>query len=785
MADRAAEHPDSLSPLRKASPTLSIDEKLDDRISSQVLICSGNHFKPTTRLESFATNGEPVITTGEDVSRYVVHIRDDGDNPLTFRSLFLGTVFAAMSSALSQIYFFKPINMPISTVFLLLMIYVAGTAWATVVPSKSRVEGTRFAKLAPFIEFLNPLPFGIKEHIVATVIASTAARGSTAVQNFAVQQLYYNTKVDVITAVLATFSTATFGCGLCGVLRPVTAFHFDVAANSKRIRLFWITFTVSSFYEVVPAYIFPTLNGINIFCLASQRASATVRNVFTNIFGGADANEGLGLLSLSLDWQYIGSMYMSLPLLQQGSPPELIFVDHDRLETLLLANTWIGCLICYVAILAIYYSNTWSSLAFPMLSTSLFSSNGSIYDQDAIFDSNFQLNRTALNEVGLPALAGSNAWANLTANLAMGGLIAHCVLFWGPYVAESIKQFRAKTQPDRHWQRQAMQKYEEAPWWWYLLLLVVAFFSAGLIVVLKGHTTLPWWSYILALMLGTFITPFSTLIQARLGSGIQTVQLTKMVAGAVHPGRPIANLYFSMWSNDVSVTSMHLAADLKLGQYLKVPPRVMFFAQIWGTVVGAVASYGNPRAPSVVMNSIVNAQREILLDPIGSNIWSGQQTQALNSAAVTWSLAKELYGFDGPYWAIPMSLLFGMVPTVLQWLIYKRWPSIGPVKVDSIILPVIYLYSALMAFGVNSFVLSTILVGMLSQLWLRRHHPGWYKRYNYILGGALDGGSQLMIFILSFTVFGASGSPKLFPAWAGNPDQGNVDRCNGNGALSN
>lgn len=46
------------------------------------------------------------------------------------------------------------------------------------------------------------------------------------------------------------------------------------------------------------------------------------------------------------------------------------------------------------------------SLAFPMLSTSLFSSNGSIYDQAAVFGSTGLLNQTALGEVGLPALTG-------------------------------------------------------------------------------------------------------------------------------------------------------------------------------------------------------------------------------------------------------------------------------------------------------------------------------------------------------------------------------------------
>jgi hypothetical protein len=111
-----------------------------------------------------------------------------------------------------------------------------------------------------------------------------------------------------------------------------------------------------------------------------------------------------------------------------------------------------------------------------MLSTSLFSSNGSIYHQAAVFTGpNFQLNQTALGEVGLPALTGSNAWLGLMSSLAIGGLIAHCIFFWGTYVVSSFKHARDKTQPDPHWI--AMQKYEEAPWWWYVVLLILAFFA--------------------------------------------------------------------------------------------------------------------------------------------------------------------------------------------------------------------------------------------------------------------------------------------------------------------
>ena len=115
-----------------------------------------------------------------------------------------------------------------------------------------------------------------------------------------------------------------------------------------------------------------------------------------------------------------------------------------------------------------------------------------------------------------------------------------------------------------------------------------------------------------------------------------------------------------------------------------------------------------------------------------------------------------------------------LLKTMLQ-----RWPRIGPVQTDNVILPIIYTvsylisisyysdlaqYSASLSFGVTSYVTSAVLVGIISQFWLRNYHPGWFRKYNYILGAALDAGSQVMTFILSFTVFGALGQARPFPA---------------------
>ena len=53
--------------------------------------------------------------------------------------------------------------MSVSTVFLLLMIYTVGNAWARFFPQRTWVVGTRFERLAPVFHFINPGPFSLKE----------------------------------------------------------------------------------------------------------------------------------------------------------------------------------------------------------------------------------------------------------------------------------------------------------------------------------------------------------------------------------------------------------------------------------------------------------------------------------------------------------------------------------------------------------------------------------------------------------------------------------------------
>jgi len=107
-ADGVDEVQSPISPISKSSVDNDGDETMkldhDGNINIEKLGSEGSIGKTVDDEEVQRFNGEPVITNGRDVSRYVVDLRDDGDPALTLRSLTLGTVFAELGAALCQVY---------------------------------------------------------------------------------------------------------------------------------------------------------------------------------------------------------------------------------------------------------------------------------------------------------------------------------------------------------------------------------------------------------------------------------------------------------------------------------------------------------------------------------------------------------------------------------------------------------------------------------------------------------------------------------------------------------
>ena len=78
----------------------------------------------------------------------------------------------------------------------------------------------------------------------------------------------------------------------------------------------------------------------------------------------------------------------------------------------------------------------------------------------------------------------------------------------------------------------------------------------------------------------------------------------------------------------------------------------MFLTQIYGTILGGFINYG-------VMTSIVNSNRELLVDSNGTNAWSGATIQSYNTNAASWALAGYLYKTGNKYELIPIGIAVG------------------------------------------------------------------------------------------------------------------------------
>lgn len=731
----------------------------------------------STDHEDDRNSDDVIIITGADAATHLLPLRDDGDPALTFRSLVLASALSCFQSVMYQIYQFKPTAITIQGTFIVLIAYFVGNAWAAFLPRGDKFEARWRAKggqgkLPAWIsafKFINPGPWGLKEHAICSITATSASNAAASIQVFSAQDLFYDMPLKPVTVILTVISIGLFGYGICGIMRPICVWHVDAVywstlptvktlqglhwqavKDSKPLRYFWYSFTGMFFYEFFPAYMFPWLNSVSIPCLASMKATGKKAATLTKVFGGATNNEGMGLFTLSFDWQYITSFQTALPLkfqLHQG----------------------IGFAVCLIAMAGVYWGNAWDAKELPFMSTRLRMDNGTAYPIDQVFVGGV-LDKEALAEFGLPRLTGTFAFAMFMANAAIGALVFHVILFWGKDIINAYKSAKTDQFEDPH-HAHMTKHYKEAPWWWYIGVLVLSF-VLGLIVVLTQDITLPAWAYVVSLVLGIIIAPFSTLLYSRWGNGIATNNLSKMLAGLMLPGRPVGNMYFAAWSHNVIFNAVNLCNDLKMGEYLKIPPRVMFLTQIYGTILGGFINYA-------VMISIVSNNRALLADGDGNSSWSGATLQSYNTNATSWALASYLYKIGGRYQLVPVGLAVGAGLVVVHRIFVRFVPKIGSFSTWEINMPQLIQYCGYIPYNASQtcVLFSQVIAGFFVQFYLRNYRPRIFKDYSYLITGAFDGASLTALFILSFAVFGAGGPAVPFPSWWGNNVNGNYDLC--------
>ncbi|KAJ6631858.1 peptide transporter MTD1 [Mycena sp. CBHHK59/15] len=707
---------------------------------------------------------ERPIVTDVDVATRLISLDDDPTLPaFTFRMWLLGLVgLSCFGAVLGQIFYFRPQTISVSQLFLQIFAYILGVALQEVIPGPYNERyGFKMPNNA-FWRFMNPGPFNMKEHVAITIFASTAAGSALAISIFAADELYYGIQPNAGVGIFTLIGSQLLGYGLGGIMRSFLVYPtymvfpsllptvqlFDalhrgkkIFLQKKRVKFFWSCFIAIFIWEWFPEFIAPTLTGISIFCLAKRNSPWVSR-----IFGGAAGNEGLGVFALCLDWNYVGGSLGAL---------------FTPLSTQL--SLYFGTLICIISFCAVFSRNVWSAQNFPWLSQELFYENGTAYDQLSILDENFQLDKEALAVQGLPWFAGSQVLTKIGTNLSIGATLTHVILWYGKDIIKVIKKYRAGENYDPHLAK--MRVYPEVPMWWYIIVFVGSF-GMAMATIYTGGSGMPGWGLVVGILISAIFLPFVTTVYAITGFTTSMQNLVQIIGASMMPGSPQTNMYFTLYGFNTLQQALALIQDLKM-QYTKLPPRVTFTVQSLGTVVGGLLNY-------VIMKVIINSHREILLDVQGSNIWSGQQVQSFNADAVSWgALGNILYAPSGRYGIVPFSILIGLLVPVPFWILHRYFPKLGA---NHVMTPILCWTLGYLSVGINTSVFTTFLLAVFSQYYLRRYRPRWFRKYNFLLSAALDGGTQVMVFVFTFAVGGGSGKVSNMPNWALNP-VGNPDYC--------
>jgi OPT family small oligopeptide transporter len=231
---------------------------------------------------------------------------------------------------------------------------------------------------------------------------------------------------------------------------------------------------------------------------------------------------------------------------------------------------------------------------------------------------------------------------------------------------------------------------------------------------------------------------------------------TEFIIGYMLPGRPLAMMSFKTYGYIAMSQGIVFAQDLKLGHYMKVPPRTLFFAQgiasLWSCFVQVAVLYW-------AFGNIEN-----ICEPHQSARFTCPNGKVFYTASIIWGVIgpKRMFSGTATYAKLQYFWIVGIVTPIILFYLAKRFPK-----------TVLRYLSAPVIFGGIGYIppatpliyLSWGFVGFIFNKVIRNSKRGWWTTYNYITSAALDSGLAIATIVIFFALLLPQVSP---PQWWGN-----------------
>lgn len=239
------------------------------------------------------------------------------------------------------------------------------------------------------------------------------------------------------------------------------------------------------------------------------------------------------------------------------------------------------------------------------------------------------------------------------------------------------------------------------------------------------------------------------------------------------PGKPLPNMVsynapislsahpsvqiFKAYAVQTLAEGTAFVQDLKLGHYVKLPPRATFSVQLVSTTLVGLMQVGVKEWMFAHIEDICQqGQKDFLTCP---------HNQVLYTTSAIWGLIgpSRQFGTQSIYHPQLYAVAIGGILPIPFWLWQRKYPN----KWNKFInLPIVLNGIGFIppATGIN--YSSWFLVGFIFQFLVRRCNFVWWSKFNYVLTAAFDCGTVLSVLFIFFALQFPRGGVNL--DWWGN-----------------
>lgn len=742
--------PFNLTTIERRSPYDEVDDKLageymDNGLVRDVGLDDGMKHSPSGLSQYEMGNKrlrmvELELETEEDSPypevRASVSNIDDPDMPCgTLRAWFLCFILSTFASAVNTVLSLRypaPTLMPI---VMQLIAYPCGKLLAATMPIRtfylpSWLGGGKFS--------LNPGLFNIKEHTLITIVMNLCTTQAYSLYTVLTVEstFFYGISRPILFTILYTISTSMIGMSLAGMSRRFlvwpasmvwpqnlvittilnTLHAEDDAYDSSMSRFRFFSFVMGGafLWNFVPSYLFNALSTFGWLCWIWPN-----NFIINTLFG---TQTGLGLSVLTFDWNQINYI---------GSP--LIFPWWAECNTFAGFVLWL-----IVCTLSLYFTNTLYTSYMPFNTTQAFDNHGQPYDIFRVIKDLKSFDVESYESYSPLFLSATYTMLYTTGFAAATALLSHTVLYHGKALWRGVRRVRTE-EDDIH--AKFMRRYPEVPSWWYFVLGVLMFIL-GIICIEVYDTDMPVWALVVAVAIPIVYFLPSGFIYAMTGTTIGTNLIGEVVAGYSLPGLPLANMIFKTYAFNTLSNGLTFVQDLKLGHYMKVPPRQSFAAQTIFTIWNSFVQIG-------VLRFMISRVADLCAQD-QEHRFSCPHARVFFTSSIVWGIIgpQRLFGNGGLYKPLYWAMLAGLVLPVPFWFLARKYPK-SWLKFVSV--PIV-LSGATFSPPASGIVYTAwFTVAFIFQYLIRKYNFRWWSKYNFVTSAALDAGtiiSTLVIFLV-------------------------------------